>query len=75
MLIRLTAPRIHQRRQGFHRQYCPDHRPRPTLGVIYAPALGVLWAGYGETAWMRHIDTPSADAAIEDFSTAPHARC
>ena len=42
----------------------------PTLGVIYAPALGVLWAGYGETAWMRHIDTPSADAAIEDFSTA-----
>ena len=43
-LIRLTAPRVYQWRRRFHRQYCPDHRPCPTLGVIYAPALA-FWAG------------------------------
>ena len=42
----------------------------PQLGVIYAPALGTLWAGYGQSAWIRRIDTPSSNADLADFSEA-----
>lgn len=40
----------------------------PVLGVIYAPALGLLWAGHGGSAWRRAITTPSAAASLDDFS-------
>lgn len=40
----------------------------PVLGVIYAPALGTLWAGHGQQAWKRDIASPSADASLNDFS-------
>ncbi len=40
----------------------------PQLGVIYAPALGVLWAGHRDTAWRREIKSPSAEAKLEDFT-------
>jgi len=45
------------------------HR-QPLLGVIYAPAIGTLWAGADGRAWKRQTDTASATASLDDLGPA-----
>lgn len=40
------------------------HKTTPVMGIIYGPALGVLYAGYGETAIRWNEDT-GKDKAIQ----------
>lgn len=37
----------------------------PVLGVIYAPALGVLWAGHNSKAWKRQAKSPSSEMTLD----------
>ena len=41
--------------------------PYPSLGIIYAPALGKLWVGGADQAWMC-TTSPTAQVNINDFS-------
>lgn len=41
----------------------------PRLGVIYAPALGCLWAADGKKAWRRSA-RPAADHSLASLGTA-----
>jgi 3'(2'),5'-bisphosphate nucleotidase len=42
----------------------------PVLGVIYAPALGRIWAGSEGAAWMRETPAPTASLTLDDFGGA-----
>lgn len=47
---------------------------RPTLGVVYAPASGQLWAGDARGAWQTLCDPATADEIAPRTSIAVSAR-